>query len=63
MELLENRDKLKILETDVKLEFAERLETIKALMPAIAEMKVGDGESVEKVFNSDVFKERQFNRV
>lgn len=32
------------------LELAERLETIEALKPAIAEMKVGVGEAAEKVF-------------
>ncbi len=32
------------------LEITEKLETIEALKPAIAEMKAGKGESVEKVF-------------
>ena len=32
------------------LELAERLETIEALKPAIAEMKAGEGEAAEKVF-------------
>lgn len=32
------------------LEIAEKLETIEALKPAIAEMKMGKGEPSEKVF-------------
>ncbi len=32
------------------LEIAEKLETIEALKPAIAEMKAGRGDSAEKVF-------------
>ena len=32
------------------LEISEKLETIEALKPAIAEMKAGKGESAEKVF-------------
>jgi PHD/YefM family antitoxin component YafN of YafNO toxin-antitoxin module len=32
------------------LEIAERLETIEALKPAIAEMKVGKGEIADQVF-------------
>ncbi len=32
------------------LEISEKLETIEALKPAIAEMKLGKGESAEKVF-------------
>lgn len=32
------------------LEIAEKLETIEALKPAIAEMKAGKGEAAEKVF-------------
>jgi prevent-host-death family protein len=32
------------------LEISEKLETIEALKPAIAEMKEGKGESAEKVF-------------
>lgn len=32
------------------LELAERLETIEALKPAIAEMKTGQGEAAETVF-------------
>jgi hypothetical protein len=32
------------------LEIAEKLETIEALKPAIAEMKAGNGEPAEKVF-------------
>lgn len=32
------------------LEISEKLETIEALKPAIAEMKQGKGETVEKVF-------------
>ncbi len=32
------------------LELAERIETIEALKPAIAEMKEGKGETVEAVF-------------
>jgi prevent-host-death family protein len=33
------------------LEIAERLETIEALKPAIAEMKAGKGETAEQVFD------------
>jgi prevent-host-death family protein len=33
------------------LEYAEKLETIEALKPAIAEMKSGQGESADRVFS------------
>lgn len=39
------------------LEFAEKLQTIEALKPAIAEMKAGKGESFEQVFKEILRKE------